>query len=89
MLPPKDIYLPISELHSILALANFVAHNKISQLCYCGQILLQRIAVNCSFSYTFGGNFYFAGDVTYILLIGLAPKCEFTIITFMNWVAQR
>ena len=29
-------YLPISKLHSILAVANLLAHNNISQICYCG-----------------------------------------------------
>ena len=46
----KDVYLPISMLHSILAVANLFAHNNISQICYCGQISLQSAAVNCSFS---------------------------------------
>ena len=50
MLPPKGVYLPISKLHSILAVANLLAHNNISQICYCGQISLQSAAVNCSFS---------------------------------------
>ena len=35
---------------SILAVANLLAHNNISQICYCGQISLQSAAVNCSFS---------------------------------------
>ena len=43
MLPPKGVYLPISKLHSILALVNLLAHNNISQ------ISLQSAAVNCSF----------------------------------------
>ena len=59
---PKGVYLPISKLHSILAVANLLAHNNKSQICYCGQISLQSAAVNCSFSDTFGGNIYFAGD---------------------------
>ena len=61
MLPPKGVYLPILKLHSILAVANLLAHNNISQICYCGQISLQ---VNCSFSnsLTFGGNIYFVLD---------------------------
>ena len=58
---PKCVYLPISKLHSILAVANLLAHNNISQICYCGQISLQSAEVNCSFSDTFGG-------VTFILL---------------------
>ena len=47
---PNGVYLPISKLHSILAVANLLAHNKIRQICYCGQISLQSAAVNCSFS---------------------------------------
>ena len=35
---PDEVYLPISKLHSILAVANLLAHNNISQICYCGQI---------------------------------------------------
>ena len=51
MLPTlKSVYLPISKLLSILAVANLLAHNNISQICYCGQISLQSAAVNCSFS---------------------------------------
>ena len=59
-------FLAIPKVHSILAEANLRAHNNISQICYCGQILLQGVALNCSFSdnmiNTFGGNIYFAGD---------------------------
>ena len=47
---PKGVYLPISKQHSILAVANLLAHNNKSQICYCGQISLQSAAVNCSFS---------------------------------------
>ena len=52
------------KLHSILAVANLLAHNNRSQICYCSQISLQSAAVNCSFtkSDTSGGNIYFAGD---------------------------
>ena len=32
------------------ATLNSLAHNNISQICYCGQISLQSAAVNCSFS---------------------------------------
>ena len=35
---PKGVYLPISKLHSILVVANELAHNNISQICNCGQI---------------------------------------------------
>ena len=62
---PKGVVLPISKLHSILAVANLLAHDNISQICYCGQILLQSAAVNCSFSdipTPLGSNIYFAGD---------------------------
>ena len=31
MVPPKDVYLPISKPHSVLAVANLLAHNNISQ----------------------------------------------------------
>ena len=64
MLPPKGVYLPISKLHSTLSVANLLAHNNKSQICYCGQISLQSAAVNCSFYDFFGDNIYFAGDVT-------------------------
>ena len=62
---PKGVCLPISKLHSILAVANLLAHNNKSQICYCGQISLQSAAVKSSFSDPFGGNIYFAGDSTY------------------------
>ena len=66
---PKFVYLPIPKLHSILAVANLLAHNNKSQICYCGQILLQSAAVNCSISDTFGGNIYFAGDGTFSVVL--------------------
>ena len=48
---PQGVYLPISKLHSILAVANLFAHNNnMSQICYCGHISLQSAAVDCSFS---------------------------------------
>ena len=50
---PQGVYLSISKLHSILSVANLLAHNNKSQICYCGQISLQSAAVNCSFSDTF------------------------------------
>ena len=43
---PKGDYSPISKLHSILAVANLLAHNNKNQICYCGQISLQSAAVN-------------------------------------------
>ena len=78
MLPPKGVYLPISKLHSILAVANLLAHNNKSQICYCGQISLQSAAVNCSFL----DNLKPLG-VTYILLamVGISVIC-FNLITF-------
>ena len=63
MVPPKVFTFQISKLHSILAIANLLAHNNISQICYCGQFSLQSAAVNCSFS----DNLTFFG-VTFILL---------------------
>ena len=58
---PKGVNLPISKLHSILAVVNLLVHNNKSQICYYGKISLQSAAVNCSFSDTFGGTIYFAG----------------------------
>ena len=46
---PKGVFLPISKLHSILVVANLLAHNNKSHICYCGQISLQIAAGNCSF----------------------------------------
>ena len=60
---PKDVHLPIPKLHSILAVANLLAHNNKSQICHCGQISLQSAAVNCIFS----DNLTFLG-ATFILL---------------------
>ena len=76
---PKGVYLPISKLHSILAVANLVAHNNISQICYCGQISLQSATVDCSFSDTFRGNIYFAGGGT--ILFPPLPK----VIIYQIW----
>ena len=45
--PPRCL---LSKLHSILGVANLLAHNNISHICYCGQISLRSAAVNCSFS---------------------------------------
>ena len=70
MVPPKVFTAHFEAIHSILAVANLLAHNNISQICYCGQISLQSAAVNCSFSDTFGSNIYFAGDVTSVCYLG-------------------
>ena len=43
---PRGVYLPISKLHSFFAVVNLLAHNKKSQICYCGQISLQSGADN-------------------------------------------
>ena len=61
---PKGVYLFFSKLHSILAVANLLAYNNISQICYCGRISFQSAAVNCSFSDNLipWGNIYFAGN---------------------------
>ena len=53
MIPPKGVHFPISKLHSILALANLLAHNKLMV------ILLLLWARK-----TFGGTIYFAVDGT-------------------------
>ena len=45
---PKGVYFPISKLRSILAVVNLLAHNNISQICYCDQISLQSAEVNFS-----------------------------------------
>ena len=62
---PQRSLLLISKQQLILAVANSLAYNNISPICYCGQISLQSVAFNCIFfwqSDTFGGNIYFVGD---------------------------
>ena len=71
---PKGVYLPISKLHSIIAVANLLAHNNKSQICYCGQISLQSAAVNWSFSDIFVGTIYFAGDGTMSPTVQTVPR---------------
>ena len=34
--PTNGVFLPISKVSSILAVANLLAQNTISQICYCG-----------------------------------------------------
>ena len=63
MLPPKGVYLPISKLYSIFAVANLFAHNNISQICYCGQNTLQSAAVFLTIRHP-GSTTYFDGDGT-------------------------
>ena len=86
MLPPKvfTCSFRFSKLHSILTVANLLAHNNISQISYCDQILLQSAAVNCSISDTFGGNIYFASDGTYesevdnsFIILSVKHNCNF------------
>ena len=60
MLPPKGIYLPISKLHSILAVVNLLAHNNISQICYCCHIYYRVLQLTAAILTPFG--------VTFILL---------------------
>ena len=43
MVLPKGVYLPISKLHSILAVANLFAHNNVSQ------ISLKNASDSCSY----------------------------------------
>ena len=65
---PKGFYLPILKLHSVLAVANLIALNNISQICNCCQISSQSIAVNCSFPDNLMplgvGSIYFIGHGT-------------------------
>ena len=48
--PQRSLFAHFKAMHSILVIANLLAHNNISQICYCGQISLQCAAVNFSFS---------------------------------------
>ena len=51
MLPPKMFTRPFrSYTRFYFTVANLLAHNNKSQICYCGQISLQSAAVNCSFT---------------------------------------
>ena len=51
MIPSKGFNLPLSKLHSILAVANLLDHNNLGS-CYYGQVK------------TFEGTIYFAADGT-------------------------
>ena len=68
------VNLPISKVHSILVVANLLAHNNICQICYCGQILLQSAEVNCSIS-----DNHTPLGVTFILL-AMIKKLEYYVI---------
>ena len=74
---PKGASLPISKLHSILAITNLLAHNNISQICYWGQISLQSAAINCNFSVNLTPS-----GVTFILLAMLPLVVHFQIIFY-------
>ena len=66
---PKVVYLAISKLHSILAVANLLAHNFIT-ISYYGQVnslkLKSSVALNGQVN-PFGGAIYFTVDDTRIL----------------------
>ena len=64
---PKGVHLPISKLHSIVAVANLLTRNNKSQICNSGQKSLQ--------SDTFGGNIYFAGEGTKKYSKSHCPVC--------------
>ena len=85
---PKGVYLPISKLHSILAVANLLAHNNKSQICYCGQISLQSAAVNCTFSYNLtplGYHLFCWLWYTYIHML----NCSFRILFNLLWLQRQ
>ena len=42
--------LPIQKLHSILVVMNLLAHNSLSQICYCGQIYYRVLQLTAVFS---------------------------------------
>ena len=66
MVPPKDVYLPILKLYSILAIANLLAYNNL-WLCYCGQVNSVRLKTSLSSKWASKhllGIIYFAGDGT-------------------------
>ena len=76
----KGVCLLFSKLHSILAVANLLAHNNKSQICYCCQILSQCAAVNCSFSDNLTPL-----EVTFILLAMVHYVIFNTIIEGVAW----
>ena len=43
--PQRRLLAHFEVVHSILAVANLLAHNNKSQICYCGQISLQSASV--------------------------------------------
>ena len=70
MVPPIGVYLPISKLHSILALANLLAHDN-SWLCYYGHIYSLQLKYSMASKWAskhLWGTVYFAGDGTLDLI---------------------
>ena len=61
MLPLK-VFTCTFRSYTRLAVANLLAHNNKSQICYCGQISLLSAAFDNLTP--LGGNIYFAGDGT-------------------------
>ena len=45
----KGVNSPISKLHSILAVVNLLAHNNLSQICYCRQIIFFFVSLSSHF----------------------------------------
>ena len=50
--PQKCLLAHFEAIRTILTIVNLLAHNNISQICYCGQISLLSAAVNRNFSYS-------------------------------------
>ena len=75
--PPKVLTCPFRS-NTILAVANLLAHNNISEICYCGQISLQSAAVN----YSFSDNLIHIG-VPYILLAIVHSKLFYSRMSFL------
>ena len=71
MVPSKGVHLLIPKRHSILAVANLLAHNNKSQICYCGQISLQSAAV--FFLTPLGVPFIL---LAVVLFISIPQECE-------------
>ena len=57
----------ISKLHSILAIANLLAHNNIT-ISYYGQVVKIECSIRNGQVNIFGGTIYFAVDDTYIII---------------------
>ena len=81
---PQRWLFALWKLHSTLAVSNLLAHNNISQICYCGQISLQSAAVNCSYC----DNLTPLG-VSFILLAIVNLPCWSMIIISALWMTCR